>query len=342
MSASGDAHSGDGPGTVVLSIDAELGWGFHHRDPVPADRIRAARECWRRLLDRLDDRGIPATWAVVGHLLLAECRGGHVDHPAGADCCQPSPAAADERGPAESHTTESPWFGRDLVAAVRDADAPHELASHGFTHVHFRHEAMDRAFAARELRASRAAAEELGEPPASFVFPVNEVAHRDLLAEYGFDCYRGRSPADPGGGTAATIRRRGRKLLSAAGRWSPPLVEPRLDEHGLVDVPASLYLFGFDGPARALVARVREDPVVAAVRRGLDRLASEGGVLHLWLHPHNLAAPPGSAHRVAPAADARMRAVLDAVVRARSRDGVRVETMRDVAARVRETAPEVG
>lgn len=318
---SGTKPDADDPGTVVISVDAELGWGFHHLDAVPADRVRAGREAWHRLLGRFDERGLPATWAVVGHLLLESCPGGHRGHPAGPDCCLVGGGPAAPPG--------SVWFGRDLVRAVRDADAGHELASHGFTHVHFRHEAMDRGFAERELRRDRAAATDLGLPPTSFVFPVNEVGHRDLLADHGFTAYRGPSPANAGG----DLRRRGRKLLSAMGRGSPPVVVPEIDEHGLVDVPASLYLFGFDGPARAVAERLREDPIVGAVRRGLDRLAREDGVFHLWLHPHDLAAP---------GADDRLEAVLDAVVRARDRDGVRVETMCEVAARVRETTPEAG
>jgi len=302
-------------GTVVISVDAELGWGFHHLDAPPGERVLAARDAWLELLALFDEFRAPATWAVVGHLLLDRCSDHHTDHPAGERCCEVGSSVA---------AAEELWYGNGLVDAVRDAGVAHELASHGFTHVHFRHERMSRSFASAELRASLDAAVQRGVRPTSFVFPVNEVAHRDLLATYGFECYRG---ARPTGGLADRYAPRvGKALAAATNRGTPPIVRPTTDEHGLVNLPASCYLFGLDGPLRRAVEPVHGDPVVARVRRGLDRLAEDEEVLHLWLHPHNL--------REQRDLD-RVRAVLAAVDRARERDGVRVETMHEVASRAK-------
>jgi peptidoglycan/xylan/chitin deacetylase (PgdA/CDA1 family) len=302
-------------GSVVISLDAELGWGFHDRDPVPADRIRSARTAWRdlcRLFDRFD---VPATWAVVGHLLLADCDAEHPGHPAGPRCCDGAPGAM---------AADEAWHGRDLVERVLAADADHDLAGHGFTHVHFDHGLMRREFAAAELRAWGATAAAVDVSPGSFVFPVNRVGYRDLLVEHGFDAYRGRQPSRRG---------RVRKLsdaLRACG--TPPLVSPSVDEYGLVNVPASAYLFGFDGYARSAVEAVRGDPVVDRVERALAALDERGGVLHLWFHPHDL---------VRERDFERVRRVVEAVARARATTDVRVETMAAVADRVRERHGEV-
>ncbi|MFB6240348.1 MAG: hypothetical protein ABEJ46_02080, partial [Gemmatimonadota bacterium] len=43
-------------------------------------------------------------------------------------------------------------------------------------------------------RAGRAVAEDWGLSLSSFVFPRNNLGHREVLAEHGFDCYRGRAP----------------------------------------------------------------------------------------------------------------------------------------------------
>lgn len=296
-------------GAVVISLDAELGWGFHHREALPVERVRQGRTAWRRLCELFDRYELPATWAVVGHLLLEECNEDHETHPAGPRLCE---------GPREA------WFADGLVDRVLGAEVDHEVGCHGFTHVHFQHESMTRSEAARELRRAREAVARLAGDPTSFVFPVNEVGHLDLLAEHGFDCYRGRQPTRPGPG---------RKLAdSVLGRGAPPLVEPAVDPRGLVNVPASQYLFGFEGVARSAVEPVFGDPVVGRARRGLDRLADggNGDVLHLWLHPHNLTRERDFE---------RMRAVLSYAAELRDRGEIHVETMRDVARRVRAERP---
>jgi len=295
-------------GSVVISIDAELGWGFHDRRELPVERIRTARRNWRRLSSLFDEYEIPVTWAIVGHLFCEKCERTHTDHPAGTRCC--SSAAGDV-------PAEKVWFGDGVVEAVRDADVAHEIAGHGFTHVHFEHGRMYREFAASEVRSCLAAASERGLTLDSFVFPVNRVGYRDLLADHGITCYRGETPSR---------RNRRQKLLDVVrNRGRPPTVVPEVDEYGLVNVPASMNLFGFEGWARSLVQPIRGDPITNRIQRGIDALAERDGVLHLWFHPHDLT------HR---RDFERFRSVLDAIARGRDHASIRVETMGDVAARV--------
>ncbi len=295
-------------GSLVVSLDAELGWGFHHERPLPGERIRAGRAAWIELLDLFDEYAVPATWAVVGHLLLDDCDGGHAGHPAGPDPCTDGSGGVGRK---------AAWFDDGLVDRVLDAAVGHELASHGFTHVHFAHERMDRSMAETEVGAAAEAFADRGHAPRSFVFPVNEVGYRDVLADHGFACYRGATPARPG-----PLAKVGNAFF---GRHTPPIVTPSVDEYGMVNVPASLYLFGFEGALRRAVEFVRDDPVVSAVRRGLEALRGTDGVLHLWLHPHNVT---GERDR------RRVERVLEAIDDARRRTGVDVETMGDVARRV--------
>lgn len=289
---------------VVISLDAELGWGLHHHRTLPAERIHTARENWHRLLAMFDERAIPVTWAVVGHLLQRDCSTEHTGHPAGPRCCTTGGTI----------DPDDAWFANGLVEAIRDADASHEIASHGYTHVNFGHDAMDRTFADRELEACVAACRDRGVRPDSFVFPVNRVGYRDLLAEHGFVCYRGNSPDDRSGTEKFTD--------AVLDRGAPPIVQPSVDEHGLVNVPASTNLFAFEGWARSFVAGLHGDPVESRVKRGLDHLCDGDGVLHLWLHPHDLRRPRHFD---------RLRSVLDAVARGRETGAFQVETMRRVA-----------
>lgn len=302
-------------GSVVLSLDAEIGWGFHHTSR-PAGFFRNTRENWTYLRKLFDSYDVPATWATVGHLFLDSCEDRHRNHPAGERCCTESVGDL----PAEEI-----WFAPDLIDEIAGAEADHEIAGHGFTHVHFEHEASSPEMAREEIERCAGAATDRGYDLSSFVFPVNVVAHRGMLADNGFDCYRGVNPIE----SESLPVRKGRKVASSiAGRPAPPIVEPAIDDHGLVDVPASLYLFNFEGAYRRLVSLTGEDPIVRQAKAGIDRVAGSDGVFHMWLHPHNLRLP---AHYE------RLRTIVEYVDRRRA-DGVRVETMGDVADRVRREA----
>ncbi|WP_135829027.1 polysaccharide deacetylase family protein [Halorussus halobius] len=305
-------------GSVVLSIDAELAWGFHDFDRLPHARVAAARESWLDLLDLLDEFDVPATWAVVGHLLLDSCDGVHADHP--------TPEGWFDRDPGTDERRDGAWYGAKLVDAIEDADADHEVGSHTFSHVEMGH--TSREVAAAEMREAVAVAEQRGLSVDSVVFPRNYVGHRDVLAAYGVSCYRGTRPR----------QWYDRTPLGAAAKlfgWptetvSPVLVTPETDEYGLINVPASLYLFCFEGRPRSVVERVTEDPVVSMAKRGVDRAASEGGVFHMWLHPNNLTDERDFD---------RLRAILDHAATVRAETDLEIETMGQIAAAMTDDEP---
>jgi len=305
-------------GSVVLSLDAELAWGFHDRDELAEDRVSAARESWLRLLELFDDFEVPATWAVVGHLMLDSCDGEHADHP--------TPDGWFDRDPGTWEGRDERWYGSKLVDAIEGADADHEIGSHTFSHVEFGH--TTREIAAAEMRECVEIAEDRGVSVDSVVFPRNYVGHRDVLAAYGVTSYRGTKPRrwyDRGPlGSAA-------KLLGwPTGAVSPTMVTPEIDEYGLVNVPASLYLFGFEGRARSLVERATGDPVVEMARRGIDRASTGDGVFHMWLHPNNLTDERDFD---------RMEAILEHLAAVRDRTPLTVETMGEIAAELKDDEP---
>jgi peptidoglycan/xylan/chitin deacetylase (PgdA/CDA1 family) len=151
-------------GSVVVSIDAELGWGFHDHEEPPSSRIDAARSGWHTLLDVFDTYDVPATWAVVGHLFLETCDGVHANHPSIDGWFDR------ER---ESWTTRPDLrFGRDLVAATVDADVDHEIACHSFSHVLFDDSRVTREIASAEVAAAAGAVVCEDVPPRTLVAGV--------------------------------------------------------------------------------------------------------------------------------------------------------------------------
>lgn len=301
-------------GSVVISVDAELGWGLHDFDSPPNARIESARTGWERLVDCFDEFRVPATWAVVGHLFLDGCDGKHADHPA------PEDWFARERG--SWRTRPDLRFGHGLIEQIEDATVAHEIGCHSFSHVLFDDQYTSEALARAEIDASIEAARTHDVSFDSFVFPRNIVGHRAVLAERGFSCYRGVAPA----GRFVTLpgARPLGKLVRAT--LTPPrMVTPRIDEFGLIDIPASLFLFGFEGRARTVVESVWDDPILREARRGIDAAAGGDGVFHLWLHPNDLTEERDIQ---------RLRGVLKHLAERRDETGLTVETMRESAARI--------
>ncbi|MFC6836197.1 polysaccharide deacetylase family protein [Halomarina ordinaria] len=303
--------------SAVISIDAELAWGFHdHEDPPAHERRRmaAGRSGWGELVGLLDEFDLPATWAVVGRLFLDEAEE------------RITAAYASDGGvpvdPASLPGGSDRWYGSDLVERVRDADADHEIGCHSFTHLDFTDPETTGAVARAELRACREVAEDHGIDLESFVYPRNRIAHRDALAENGFTCYRGREPGRWYDGTP--LRAVGKFASYAGGLTAPPVVSPTVDEYGLVNVPASLHLFGFERHARRLVRPFTRQPVVQQAKLGLERAVEEDGVFHVWFHPNDLMGPEEIG---------RVRAVLATIEVMRERGDITVETMGEVADR---------
>ena len=302
-------------GTVVLSIDAELGWGFHDLQQPPRERVENGRRGWPRLLSILEEYEVPATWAVVGHLMLDRCDRTHATHPA--------PDGWFERERTDWRDRSDLRFAPDLVRATLESPVTHELGCHSFSHVLFGSPETTGELARAECRRCQELADgwlpvtdDRAYPLQSFVYPRNDVGHRDALVDTGFRVYRGRMPTPDGPrGVFDTIVRR-RSLL----------VHPTIDEYGLVNVPASTFAFRFEGVARTAAETLWRDPMVVLAKRGIDEAVTGNGVFHLWLHPNNL---------VTERDDERMREIIAYVDRRRSETDLRVETMGQVGRRVR-------
>lgn len=302
-------------GHVVISVDAELGWGFHDLEEPPTDRIEAARPGWRTLLDLFDEFEVPATWGVVGHLLLEDCDGAHVSHPLAPNWFR----CERDRWVARPELR----YGRDLIEATVGASPDHEVGFQTFSHVELGDDAVRPALARAECTAFFDAVPDDLPSVRSVVFPGNEIGHRDVLAEWGLSCYRG-VPDDGDGDAGGSLLPR---QLAAAAVSTPPTAHPAVDEFGLVNVPASMRLAGTGGTANRLYERAIGDPVVRGATRGVDAVVGTDEVFHAWLHPHDLLTDRDVR---------RVREVL-AHVEKRRGDGLEVSTMGSVADEIRPT-----
>jgi len=109
------------PGVFTLSLDVELAWGMFDVDGLDrhTDSYRATGDVVDRLCTLFDRYDVPATWALVAHL-LRDCRGG--------PCCPDRPAPAydwinDWFGSLPCQTGLDPalWYAPGLLDRLTDA-----------------------------------------------------------------------------------------------------------------------------------------------------------------------------------------------------------------------------
>jgi peptidoglycan/xylan/chitin deacetylase (PgdA/CDA1 family) len=313
-------------GVFTLSLDFELIWGT--LDLFGPDRFREACRLERgvvfeRLLGLLEEFEISATWCVLGHLLLDRCdssggpphpeivRPTHHWHP--GDWFRHDPASDEARAPL--------FYGATLVERLRASRTPQEIGCHSFSHVIFGDRGCSRETARSEIAACVAAARPLGLELRSFAFPRNSVGHLDVLAEFGFRCYRGPSPTwFERRGSARPHERLGH-LFDVLRAAEPPAVAPEPAAFGLINVPASMILFPMHGARRHIPVSRR----IQRMQRGLEAAVRQRRVFHLWFHPTNLADEPELMFGA-------LRTTLQQVRRLREQGALEVRTMGELAA----------
>lgn len=151
-------------GTVVFSLDFELGWGHADIRPEYVRKLRDASteefDQVRELIDLFDKYDLPATWATVGKL---------------------------------TESGDDPLFHNpDLFQYLLDADVEHDVGLHSHEHQPF--PALSESEARADLQSGVDALQRWNIQPRSFVYPRGLIDHTRLLSEYGLESYRSKQP----------------------------------------------------------------------------------------------------------------------------------------------------
>lgn len=260
----------------ILSFDCEGKWGVadhptaRHRRELSDERLR---EAYGSILTLLDEFEVPATFAFVGAFSQSA-----KDFPRIRPTIEAfRPNAPDYLVSALRDLDESGgngWHGGDFVDLVTQARTSHEIALHGVTHVPWTD--LNEAAARAEL----AILPELEGPirqSRTFVYPRNLVAHTEVLADHGIEGFR-----------TARIRSRMSSLLSEFNLFEQPDRPAPPDR--IVHIPAGFFL----NWRRGLRQLVPPDLTRRRAERLLDAAALNGGVVHFWLHPENVASAPST------------------------------------------------
>lgn len=163
-------------GSLTISIEVELGWGVHDlRDyeHLSADGAEE-RKYLQKFLAKADACGVPASFDIVGHLLLNECDGTHPGaYPEGWFTSDPGTGA----------DAESLFYAPDLADPIVSAETDHELCTHTFTHL-LCGEVSDE-LVERELHAVQEVHEDITGPVTSFVPPRHQRPSNAVLRRNG-------------------------------------------------------------------------------------------------------------------------------------------------------------
>lgn len=308
-------------GVVVLSIDTEQIWGYLDclSEAQFERRFPNAPAAHMKLLARISDAGVAATWFVVGALAQRE-RGDQLMTGRDPKC---------RHTPAGSRDSASLWHCPSFLCRLREASPAQEIGIHGgLTHVVWTN-AHSTGEMARELRDGITALVPLCGKPVSFSYPRNREAYHHLLPQHGIRSFRG-CPPKLAWRLGRTLPGAALRALEEGFRCTPPLVQPRQMPSGLWNIPASMFLYPI-GPARLRMIGLRSR--VERFHRGVEAAARHRAVFHFCLHPENLVESPGGF--------SLLDDLMEELTRARTRGDVEVMTMTDVVDRVERKQPYV-
>lgn len=287
-------------GRFILSFDCEGKWGVaDHLQPTHDVQLSGARlgEAYRRIADLLAETDVPATFAFTELMLLDPDALAALP---GAEIAArlPYTKAAFAEIAAGRHDG---WSLPGVAALIADR---HEIATHGVTHAPWGEIDADQARFELSLTARA--------PDQTFIFPRNQVAHLDVLAEAGFTGYRLGPP--PRSRAASLLQE-----LNLAGRSEPvpPAAMPQ-------PIPAGYFINWRSGPRRLVPPAVTR----RRARHILAHAAKTGGVAHFWTHPENIASAPDTL--------INLRAVVEEAVRLRDAGRIEIVTQRDFVAELQD------
>lgn len=275
-------------GTMVLSLDLELSWGRFDKIPVEvlgAESL-AERQQIKRFLALLDQYEIPATWAVVGHLMLDGC----VRDDAGHAHTETLPHARYSWYPRDWYSCDpctnvsvAPgWYGPDILEWIRAARVHHEIGSHSFAHIIFGDPECSVSMAEADIEAAVEAAACKGITLNSFVFPRNRVGHLETLRRLGLSAYRGEGAPVVGKGYGLVLKPVNflRQVLAL------PMEPVRPEEvlPGLWNIPGNHFFMPRKG-IRKILPRAGQ---ALRAKRSIDEVVRTGQLYHMWFHPFDL------------------------------------------------------
>lgn len=257
----------------ILSLDFELGWGsienglWKPRETKGVyEKLRSVLPVFLRELDALE---IPVTWAFVG-AMLDDPEQRTFDH-LPQDIKNKTLSFVKQ---AKSNTTDA----RDLFDMILDSRTKHALGSHTYSHVRFDYPGLDEEFIRNEMEQFERISKNYGVTTDSLVFPQNIEGFHEQLRQLSYQSVRTPPNKLPS-------KNKMLHLISSA-ITPPPLSIIHKMDNGLSKHSGSMF---FNSGAK----RMHRLPfILKQALSGLNHAIKRDGIIHIWIHPFNLAESP--------------------------------------------------
>lgn len=273
-------------GIITLSMEIELGWGFHdlsHENKFGklSENGAIERKYLTRLLDLCDTLSIPISFNVVGHLLLNNCEGFH-DGPHRPNWFKNDPGTSVDSDPL--------FYFPDLVKIFNDTEVNHEILTHTFSHILF--ENVTKKTARWELNTAIDLHTDYDlEQPRTIVPPRHSKPPHDVLQDSEIHTVRlpipeYKQPKTRLGSLFQILTRRHpvrapEKLDGILHSYCTP--HPSLTATHLPSGQASPH------PVFQLMPKKKRQKIQQNyLESGFKRVAKENGFGHFWTHLHDL------------------------------------------------------
>lgn len=275
----------DHKGIFTISLDTELAWGTFDKRNIKQyeEAYRNTPQVINRLCELFDEYTIPATWAVVSHL-LEHCDGNHSDRTA------PDFEWVDNwfsMLPCAREMDKNLWYAPWLIDRIQDCETEQEIGLHGSTHMQLGADGCLRQHAEEEIETAVETLRSHGVEAKSFVLPRNDIGHVSVLRKYGIETYRGINARWYERASVPAAMKPPLRFVDEVVCKTPPVVEP-VERDGIVEIPGSQVF----RPSHDGWQHTPDGSSVARAKKGLQRAARTGGVFHLWFHPFNLGHKP--------------------------------------------------
>lgn len=273
---------------LIISLDFELHWGrfdkYALEDWLPY--YAQTRVIVPQLLHVFNKYHVRATWATVGALMAESLEEWENYQPRMQANYKEAKLSAYHWVRNAKYLQEDCLFATDLVRQVLE-NPLQDLGTHTYAHYYTAEKGHQAEAFRSDLQAvKRIAQEKFNHVMRSLVFPRNQY-HREVLQialEEGFDCIRS-NPKDwywknpQKAGLVKRMFRTGDTLFALG----DPVVYHDLQRstEGWFKLPASRLLRPYSKGSFFNQKRVQR------IKQELTQAAEEGGVYHLWWHPHN-------------------------------------------------------
>ena len=275
----------------VLSLDFELFWGvYESRGSEYYPAIENVFKVVPNLLGLFEKYGISCTWATVGALCLEDFEAFERYKPKNLRRYVNKSLSPYEDVSNIASLNKKLLFAPELVNQILRTPRQ-EIGAHTFSHFYTLEPGASIEDFRSDLEANLSVAEAYGIGLQSLVFPRNQF-NSDYLAvcsSAGFRSYRG----NPGHwaykiaiDSKINIFRRAFRLIDAYFPLSGNLTHSMKlrKEHGIYDVPASLFFRAFNKRLKFL-----EYLKIKRMKFCMTSAAKKGRLCHFWWHPHNFA-----------------------------------------------------